>query len=105
MRLFDAYFVIDWSARSKPSGVRPRKDALWIGEGLMTDEVGTVSLKDTYWPTRKACTDYLRSRLLHHAHAHHRILVGFDFAYGYPAGYAAALGLRGDSPACTAGGG
>jgi precorrin-8X/cobalt-precorrin-8 methylmutase len=36
--------------------------------------------------------------LLEHTRNDRRVFVGFDFCFGYPGGYAAALGLRGDAP-------
>ena len=38
---------------------------------------------------------HVRERLRHHGHHGRRVLLGFDFAYGYPSGFAAALGLTG----------
>jgi hypothetical protein len=98
MRLFDAYLAVDWSSRSKASPARPTRDALWVGEATVMDDVGTLDINESYWSTRKACMDHTRSRLLHHTRRGHRVLIGFDFAYGYPSGYAAALGLAGDAP-------
>lgn len=44
------------------------------------------------------CVAYLREQLLHHAAQGRRVLIGFDFGFGYPAGFADALDLAGDVP-------
>lgn len=97
-RLFDVYIAVDWSARSKPSPKKPTSDAIWVGEGVASDVTDPTVVSETYWPTRLACRTHLRDRLLHHVRLERRVLIGFDFAYGYPTGYAAALGLTGGSP-------
>jgi hypothetical protein len=89
MPLFDAYLFVDWSARNSLSPAKPSKDAIWVGELTRSDGTGG----ETYWRGREQATAYVRDRLLLHAESGHRVLVGFDFPYGYPAGLAAALGL------------
>ena len=87
--LFDAYIAVDWSARGKPSPQKPSKDSIWVGEAAS----GTASPQEHYFRTRQACQTYLHERLAHHLRERHRVFLGFDFAYGYPSGYAQALGL------------
>ena len=98
MRLFDVYMAVDWSARSAPSPARPTHDALWVAEALVDEKDAPDSMGETYWRTRQACLAHIRTRLRHHVNHGRRILLGFDFCYGYPAGYAAALGLTGNAP-------
>jgi hypothetical protein len=98
VRLFDVYLAVDWSARSAPSPAAPSRDALWIGEMAASDPPDEAVSAETYWRTRQSCTDYLRARLLQHMGAGRRVLLGCDFAYGYPAGFATALGLPGTAP-------
>lgn len=90
--LFDAYIAVDWSARSRPSPARPSPDSIWVAE-----RVGAVS-QDWYWRTRWACRDFLEERLASHVDIGRRVLVGFDFSYGYPSGFADAIGLSGEAP-------
>ena len=97
-RLFDAYIAVDWSARNMPGSVTPSRDALWVGERLASGIAESDVPGETYWRTRQSCIMYVRSRLLHHASLGRRVFLGFDFPYGYPAGYAASLGLHGDAP-------
>jgi hypothetical protein len=89
--LFDVYLVVDWSARSASSPVTPCADALWVGE---LDRAGDVQA-ETYWRTRGACIDYLARLLLARVEAGKRCIIGYDFNFGFPAGFAAALGLVG----------
>lgn len=87
--LFDAYLVVDWSARSRPSPDRPAPDSIWIGERA-DQGAAEFNLR-----TRRAARDHLESRIAFHIGARRRVLVGFDFALGYPAGFARSLGLCG----------
>lgn len=96
--LFDAYIAVDWSARSKPSPERPSRDAIWVGEGVAPGIDDPTVQGETYWRTRHACEMYLLGRLLHHRAKRRRVFVGFDFGYGYPCGFAEALGLGGEAP-------
>ncbi|MGE0028946.1 MAG: cobalamin biosynthesis protein CbiG [Thermoleophilia bacterium] len=86
---FDAYLMVDWSARSTPSPRAPSADAVWVAE------LGGVEDGARYFRTRAAGAAHVRERLLHHVRASRRVLVGFDFPFGYPRGLAAALGLAG----------
>lgn len=96
-RLFDVYIAVDWSARSIPSPRKPARDAIWVAEALAADGTeDTLPTRDSYWQTRLACRLYLRDRLLHYISQERRIFLGFDFAYGYPSGFAQALNLYGD---------
>lgn len=88
MTLFDAYLFVDWSASSKPTRVKPKKDTIWLGE-LVRGATPT----ERYHRTRSACVHDLMSRLRALTAQGLRVLVGFDFPYGYPRGFATALGL------------
>ncbi|WP_437334450.1 cobalamin biosynthesis protein CbiG [Sorangium sp. So ce394] len=88
MTLFDAYFFVDWSASSAPTRRKPKKDAVWLGE-----LVRGAPPAERYHRTRSACIDDLLRRVRALAADGLRVLIGFDFAYGYPRGLADALGL------------
>ena len=88
MTLFDAYFFVDWSASSKPTRLEPKKDTIWLGE-----LVRGSAPAERYHRTRSACVHDLVARLRVLTAQGLRVLVGFDFPYGYPRGLAAALGL------------
>ncbi len=91
---FDHFLAIDWSGRNKPSPARPTKDAIWLAEATATGPLHTH-----YFRTRHACYTYLGQRLLQLRDE--RVLIGWDFAFGYPKGFAEALRLR-DKPAWRA---
>ena len=86
MPLFDTHIVVDWSARSKPSPRRPTKDAIWWA--VARDEaVAEVA----YVRTRHAAVAGLTELIASQVAAGRRVMVGFDFPFGYPAGVAARL--------------
>lgn len=85
--------MVDWSGRGTLSPVGHVEDAIWIGE-LVRGGAGTA----TYRRGRAEATRDVRERLQGHVTAGRRVLVGFDFPYGYPAGLAAALALDGGAP-------
>ncbi len=88
-RLFDVYLAVDWSARSAPSPPRPSPDSVWVAE------CGAVAGRTTtrYLRTRHDCGQWLRRHLRDHVAHGRRVLAGFDFPFGFPAGFATALGL------------
>ncbi len=87
MTLFDAYMFIDWSAASSLSPKKPSKDAIWVGELPAPEYCG-----ETYWRGREGAFAHVRERLRVHVAKGRRVLVGFDFPYGYPAGLGVSLG-------------
>jgi len=93
MPLFDAYLFVDWSAGNVVLPERPRADSPWIGERLRTSNRQT----ETYHRTRREALEYLCERLRRHVRLGRRVLVGFDFALGYPAGFARSMGWQVDA--------
>jgi molybdopterin-guanine dinucleotide biosynthesis protein B len=87
--LFDRVVIVDWSAANAPSPARPGKDAIWIG--LATAAGVTTS----YHRTRHAAETVLRGLIA----AGGRVLIGCDFPFGYPAGFAARLTRQADARA------
>src|SRR5262245_60527212 len=84
MPLFDAYLMVDWSAAAVPTVGR---DSIWYALRAGRRE------RCANLPTRAAAQATLRALLLRLRGEGQRVLVGFDFPFGYPAGFAAALGL------------
>ena len=83
--LFDRYIAVDWSANNSP---KLGTDSIWAAAGAAGgDRVETVNLR-----TRRRAEDWLQGQLVDAAGRGERVLVGFDFPLGYPAGFAAALG-------------
>jgi len=86
---FDYFLSIDWSSRAKPSPAKPTRDAIWVGEGKA---IGRITTK--YFRTRDACIGYVERRLKRLLKAGKRVLVGWDFVFGYPKGLAKALKVK-----------
>ena len=86
---FQSYLAVDWSGAAKP---KRRADSIWIGgyrrraDGLL-EAVAPVNP-----PTRAAATEHLAA-MLEGLLAEGRVLLGFDFPFGYPRGFADRLGL------------
>ena len=78
---FDRVMVIDWSASSVPTPARA--DSIWLGEVQGQASLGPLPL-----PTRGTAEDAVVTRIDAALQAGERMLVGFDFAFGYPAGFA-----------------
>jgi precorrin-8X/cobalt-precorrin-8 methylmutase len=84
--MFDTFAMVDWSAATVP---RTGRDSIWIcwhspdGERLANP------------PTRSAANAMLSDWLAEAAASGQRVLLGFDFPFGYPTGFAARLGLSG----------
>ena len=89
--MFEAYVVVDWSANSRP---KMGKDSIWIAEAVRLGRRVRVEAAINL-PTRAAAYEHLAGTLLRHRAAGRRVMAGFDFAFGYPRGFAAALGLTG----------
>ena len=85
--MFDRYIAVDWSASSSP---KTGENSIWICNlGGAGDPITTNP------PTRGRAEEQLRALLIEAIDHGERVLIGFDFPYGYPQGFAAALGLDG----------
>jgi precorrin-8X/cobalt-precorrin-8 methylmutase len=83
--LFDAYIAVDWSASSKPKrGI----DSVWLCKHGSPPENPS---------TRHDATERVRELLQELVAAGKWVLVGFDFPYGYPRGFADLI-APGDGP-------
>jgi hypothetical protein len=85
LALFDTVIVVDWSARAAPSAAKPCKDAIWVGVH------GAGQAQSLYFRTRQAAEAALGALFDSEAAAGRRVLAGFDFAFGYPIGFAARV--------------
>lgn len=83
MPLFDRYIAVDWSAANSP---KRGKDSIWIGE---LGPEGRVESQNP--PTRHAAMASITNRLLAARQSGERIMLGFDFVFGYPRGAATAI--------------
>src|SRR5260221_543623 len=85
--LFDTYVIVDWSAANQP---KRGSDSIWI---CCRGPTGAERIEN---PRTRHKARLLLRDLLVDAVAHGgRALVGLDFPFGYPAGFAKRLGLSG----------
>jgi len=82
---FDLVVMVDWSARSKPSPRKPTKDAIFVAV------VEGASVDVTYCRTRTEAMVVLTDLFDMAVTSGKRVLAGFDFPFGYPAGFAKAV--------------
>ncbi len=81
--LFDAYLVVDWSAAAQPA---TGPDSIWWT--LIGRDGRRLGANP---PTRAAAMAEIAALLRAEAAAGRRVLAGFDFPFGYPAGVAERL--------------
>jgi hypothetical protein len=86
--LFDRYITVDWSASNTP---KTGKDSIWVCSLGATGETSTQNPS-----TRCVAESVVRRLLLDAVQKRERVLIGFDFPYAYPRGFAAALELTGE---------
>jgi precorrin-8X/cobalt-precorrin-8 methylmutase len=84
MTLFTHYIAVDWSARNEP---KRGKDSIWISEDSL--EKGHIGLWNIR--TRYEAIQSIEERIRYAIKSEQRLLIGFDFAFGYPAGFAKAV--------------
>jgi len=89
-RLFNAYVMVDWSAASAP---KQGKDSIWIGV-IKRDIRFRNAFEAHNPPTREAAMKTLADTLADLKRRNEKVLIGFDFSLGFPAGTGAALQLK-----------
>lgn len=87
--LFDAYIMVDWSAASKPS---LGANSIWIGI-LAKDARLKLQYRGVNIDTRLKARAFIEDMVAKLTKRGDKVLIGFDFSLGFPAGTAAALGL------------
>jgi precorrin-8X/cobalt-precorrin-8 methylmutase len=85
--LFDRYIAVDWSAANTP---KTGADSIWIGEAQRTRDV-VRRRPSRNPPTRSAAMADICDVLVKARWRGERVMVGFDFVFGYPLGAAAAI--------------
>lgn len=85
MPLFDYYIMVDWSGGARRRGMRP--DTIWIAHGSINAE---DPVTDSPF-SRTEAIELIHRLLEEQLNTSLRTLVCFDFAYGYPVDFAAAL--------------
>ena len=88
-QLFDAYIIVDWSAAAKPvTGA----NSIWVG--ARTRDAGLNYTFTSANPSTRLAARSLIGDLAEKLIARgDKVLIGFDFALGYPSGTAAASGM------------
>ncbi|HEU0216232.1 MAG TPA: hypothetical protein VFQ90_06205 [Stellaceae bacterium] len=84
--LFDSYLIVDWSAARTP---KTGRDSIWICRYSPDGETVVNP------PTRLAARLLLADMLGEAMAQGQRVIAGFDFPFGYPAGFARRLGVAG----------
>lgn len=87
--LFDAYIMVDWSAAAKPV---TGPNSVWIGV-LAKDARLKFQFTAANPDTRLKAIELIEGLIAKLNRRGDRVLLGFDFSMGYPAGTAKALGL------------
>ncbi|MGJ8606313.1 MAG: molybdopterin guanine dinucleotide synthesis [Marivita sp.] len=85
MNGFDTMIVVDWSG-GLDRGPRPKKDAIWaavVRHG--------VAERPVYHRNRRDAEHWLGTLIGQELACDRRVFAGFDFPFGYPAGFASAL--------------
>lgn len=85
--LFDAYVMVDWSAESRP---KTGPDSVWLARLERGGRLETANP-----PTRAAAMAELADLLSDLAARGRSVLMGCDFNFGFPRGFAARLGVEG----------
>lgn len=80
---FDTHVIVDWSASNSPSPAKPSADAIWIG--VVRDQKPATT---SYHRTRAEAVSSLIALIKAEQNASRRVLLGFDFPFGYPSGFA-----------------
>lgn len=81
MTAFDTILMVDWSG-GNDRGRTPKKDAIWAG----VNRAG-VAEAPMYLRNRQVAETWLADLFRTELAAGRRVLAGFDFPFGYPAGF------------------
>ena len=95
MPLFDSYVIVDWSAAAHPAPERESPNAIWWAAARRHAE----AVEPRYVRTRAEAVVQLSEFIGKELGENRRILAGFDFPFGYPAGVAGTVTGR-DSAIC-----
>ncbi len=87
--LFHTHIVVDWSAKAEPGPKKPTKDGIWWAVARIED--GVRMEEPRYARTRHAALEGLAGLISCEMDQGRRVLAGFDFPFGYPAGVAEHL--------------
>lgn len=85
MSHWDRVIMVDWSG-GNDTGPTPRKDAIWV-----CASEGGVAEEPLYLRNRVLAEAWLQREMAQAVSSGQRLLVGFDFPFGYPEGFAKAV--------------
>src|SRR5262249_17986568 len=85
MSLFDYYIMIDWSGAARRTG--KRAVTIWIAHGRTDADTPYIESPSSRTEAVHSVRSVLQENLINGL----RTLICFDFAYGYPVDFAAAL--------------
>lgn len=82
---FDSFAMVDWSG-GNDTGPRETRDAIWLG-------IARAGIEDPprYLRNRMVAEEALATLIEEERTAGRRLLIGFDFPFGFPTGFAKAL--------------
>ena len=83
--MFDTILIVDWSS-GNDRGATPKKDAIWTGVAR-----AGMAENPAYHRNRQVAESWITAFLTQERQAGRRVLAGFDFAFGYPAGFGQVL--------------
>ena len=84
----DTIIVVDWSARSSPSSFKPQKDAIFLSS---FDRTRKIAAHPEYYRTRVSAMERIYRLCEQEMAKSRRVLIGFDFSFAYPQGFAKHL--------------
>lgn len=79
---FDTFTIVDWAA-GNDTGPTPRKDAIWAA--TVTQGIPEAPV---YHRNRTLAQQWLTDLIARETAANRRLMIGFDFPFGYPKGFA-----------------
>ena len=85
--IFDTFVMVDW-AGGNDRGAAPKADAIWACE---------AGQDPVYFRSRQLVEVWLHDLFTAEQSAGRRVLAGFDFPFGYPAGFANAVTDKADT--------
>lgn len=85
MRDWDRVIMVDWSGGNE-TGPSPKADAIWSASAR-----AGVPEAPIYHRSRQVVEAWLRNEIAQAVTKAERLMIGFDFPFGYPAGFASAV--------------
>jgi len=83
---FDTFAMVDWSG-APDTGPRPKADAIWAAVARDVRAEAPVYLRNV-----RTAEVWLNDLIIAERDAGRKLMIGFDFPFGYPAGAAARIG-------------